>query len=89
MAIMESKKAGTCNICKGAIEIGTLINWDRNNGASHHPQSGVKCEPVAASAEDRALYLKTITAAFKDWDGIGSFRPMAYGDFLDAQAGRR
>lgn len=80
MALMRSKKAGTCNICRGDISVGDLINWDRNNGATHEPGT---CEPQVAKPAERKAYLAHVTAAIEAWDGVGSFRPTAYGEFLD------
>lgn len=77
-SVMTSKRAGVCNVCRGLISVGEEIRWNRNDGARHL----VPCTPIVASDEDRALYLKQLTVDFKAWDGVGSYRPMAFGDWL-------
>lgn len=86
MAIMESKRTGTCNTCRGQIEVGQLIEWDRTNGAKHYKGG---CEAKVASEEERKEYQKVLLAALTEWDGIGSFRPPAFGEFIDQKEGRR
>ncbi len=83
MSIMESKREGTCNTCRGTISVGQLIEWDRSKGASHYKTEA--CEAKVASAEEKAAYTKVLVAEIKAWDGVGSFRPMGFGDWVHAQ----
>ncbi len=83
MAIMESKREGTCNVCRSPITIGQLINWDRAIGASHHKSE--KCESKTATEAERSEYQKHLVAELKAWDGTGSYRPTSFGDWVHAQ----
>lgn len=83
MAIMESKKVGTCNNCRGEISVGQLIDWDRTNGATHHKSE--KCEKKVATETERKAYEKHLVAELKAWNGEGSYRPTSFGDFIHAQ----
>lgn len=79
-SVMISKRDGLCNNCRGAISVGEEIRWNRNDGAKH-----LICEGVVASAEDIAAYTKALNKEVKAWDGKGSFRPTAFGDWLHGQ----
>jgi hypothetical protein len=84
MAIMESKRDGTCNLCRGPITIGQLIQWDRATGASHYRIE--KCEPKVATAKERSSYAEHLVAELNAWDGTGSYRPTSFGDWIHARS---
>lgn len=79
-SVMVSKREGLCNNCRGPIAIGEEIRWNRNDGAKH-----LICEGKVATEAETKAYLKDVTEAIKAWDGKGSFRPIAFGDWLHAQ----
>lgn len=78
--VMESKRDGICNTCRGPIAKGELITWNRADGANHFQKDG--CSPQVATDEQKAAYQKTVVKAIKEWDGSGSFRPVSYGEFV-------
>lgn len=85
--IMESKRHGTCNTCRGEIVPGDLITWSRTEGANHYRNPD--CVPVVATEEQKKAYLVDLTKAVKAWDGKGSFFPKNFGSWLDDLNGRR
>lgn len=82
MTIMESKRPGTCNNCRGEIKTGELINWDRKSGATHYDPKGEICQEKVATEAERAEYQKVLLAELKAWDGKGSFQPKSFGDWV-------
>lgn len=84
--IMESRRAGTCNVCRGPIAEGDLIEWNRTDGARHYGKAFPKCQPQVATEEERKLYLKALGESLAAWDGVGSFTPMTFGDWVHSRS---
>jgi hypothetical protein len=84
--IMESRRAGTCNVCRGPIREGQLIEWNRTEGARHYAPSNPDCKPNVASDEEKKLYAKDVAKAISEWDGVGSFAPITFGDWVHNRA---
>lgn len=78
--IMESKKDGVCNDCRGAIVAGELITWSASEGARHYKNAD--CVPQVATDEQKAAFLKALTAQVKAWDGKGTFRTLDFATWI-------
>ena len=83
--IMESKRNGTCNRCRGPISAGQLIEWNRNDGARHYAPTNPDCSASVATADELKAYEKDVVKSIREWSGEGSFRPMSYGEWVDTK----
>ncbi len=84
MAIMESKREGVCNDCRGPIVKGELITWSQSEGARHYRSE--TCTPQIATEAEKAGYLKAVTAQVKAWDGKGTFRSVDFATWVGTQS---
>ena len=84
--VMQSKREGTCNECRGPIKVGEFIEWSRSAGAKHFAPANPHCQPNVASDEEKKLYAKHVAEEIKAWDGQGSFRPTSFGDWVHARS---
>lgn len=87
MAIMESKRNGYCNVCRGEIIQGQMIEWTKKDGAKHYKGNGMnpQCEPAKATKAEIKAYRDVLNAAIDAWDGTGPFNPPTFGEFNTAK----